>query len=128
MQTHSSLRVVLASTLMVLPLTTAFAQTDNSVTVDELHDGAPRQVIQQVLVPGPERVIEVIKEVPIPTEPRVIVRDRIVEVPGPERIVEVEKIVYRDRPESLPSSGPGIAALMLAGGIAGAIRNTKKRG
>jgi hypothetical protein len=126
-----STRVVLSVVALSLPIGSALAATDNSVTADELHDGAPRQIIQQVPVPvpvpGPERIVEVIREVPVPVEPRVIVRDRVVEVPGPERIVEVERVVYRDRPVSLPESGPGLAALMLAGGVVGGMRAARKK-
>ncbi|MEQ1849737.1 MAG: hypothetical protein ABL890_04060 [Candidatus Peribacteraceae bacterium] len=129
MNTRIPLSSAIACVTLLLPVTAALAATDNSVNVNDLHTGAPRQIIQQVpvSVPGPERVIEVIREVPIPVEPRVVVRERVVEVPGPERIVEVEKVVYRDRPVSLPESGPGLAALLLAGGVVGGIRAARKQ-
>jgi|GEM_PF-6586076 len=130
--------VALAVTIpsLFLPAVT-FAQT--TMNASQLHTGAPRQIVQPtpilikevpVLVPGPERVVEVIRVVPVPSKPRVIVRDRVVEVPGPERIVEVEKVIYRDRtirvPTSLPHSGPGLALALLAGGIVGGVRTVRK--
>ena len=89
----------------------------------------PVEVVREVLVPGPERIVEVEVEVPGPeriVEVEVPGPERIVEVevevPGPERIVEVETVVTEQvivteegdvvdvieiEPEGPPDSPPG---------------------